>query len=157
MLPWGCWHGADWALCLPQRVPPQPVPSLEKGSIVLNEPHPSTISSSAGCVVAIHSALTGSRNRGVAMSHLCERKGQLECGGPRPGLSCPCPPRAQRGSAEPKSWFSQGYPKVVSLPGQPKMPVVAGWQHDFAQRAQVPILVPPLTWNRLGYVVPYLS
>lgn len=56
----------------------------------------------------------------------------------------------------PNPGFPQGCPKVVCFPGWPRCPLVAGWQHDFAQRAQVAILVPPLLLNGLGHVVPYL-
>jgi len=90
------------------------------------------------------------------MSHLCERRGSLSMEGQ--GQGCPVP-SLQEPRGVPQSPNS-GFLRAVlrwSLSQDSQDAVVAGWQHDFAQRAQVPILVPLLTWNRLGYVVPYLS
>lgn len=42
--------------------------------------------------------------------------------------------RSQEISEKPKSWLSSGLSyKVASLPGWPTCPLVAGWQHNFAQ------------------------
>ena len=88
------------------------------------------------------------------MSHLCGKKWDVQGQDQAFPVSVLQEPRGLQQSPNPG--FPCGCPKVVFVLGQPRCPLVAGWQHDFVQRAQVPILVPPFVQNGLGHVVPYL-